>query len=96
MFNVLEKSINTKLDSIAESIMTKIDNMYNGMAFSTLDILQTFVLGYMCWCCFCKMMNRDKLSIPPFGSTTPMDGLFFNGMFYFILAVVKAGYDWRY
>jgi len=94
MFNKVENAIIEKIDSIEQSILTKIDNLYNGMAFSILDFGQTLILIYMCWCCFSLMMNRDRLSIPPFSNAKPLDGLFFNAMFYFVLALIKSNYDW--
>lgn len=92
MFNI-EKSINDKLDSIAESILIKLDSIFNGFLFGLLDFFQVFLLIYIFWCCYCIMMHRDKLSIPPFSSAKPLDGLFFNSMFYFVIAILKTKYQ---
>lgn len=71
-------------------IISKLDEIYYSIKFNIFDILQVFLLVYMCWCCYCIMMNRDKLSIPPFGKARPIDGLMFNGLFYFVVTIIKV------
>lgn len=92
MFNI-EKSINDKLDNIAEDVIARLGDMYNGFFFTLLDFLQVFLLIYLFWCCYCIMMHRDKLSIPPFSGAKPLDGLFFNSIFYFVIAILKTKYQ---
>lgn len=51
----------------------------------TIEILSCIILTYIYWCCFCLIMSREKVSIPPFGEAKPLDNLYYLFAFYFII-----------
>ena len=81
-----------------DAIREAVANMLNELWFSItqtfwgaiLDVFISMLLIYMVWCCYCVMMSRESVSLPPFGQSKPLDTLFFVCSFYFIIALVKA------
>jgi hypothetical protein len=55
-----------------------------------VDIVLCILLIDIYWCCFCLIMHRDRVYIPPFGDAKPMDNLFFLFSFYFIFKLIRV------
>lgn len=98
MSNKITDSISNKISSKMDESMANIMNNFNeqmGKLANTfflgcLDFLTVFIYVNMIWACFCMMMGRSKVGIPPFTEVKPVDSLFYNGMFYFIIAIMKT------
>lgn len=96
--------ITDKLDKITTDITTNvqtalIDKLDAFEAYilasfwnNLIDLILCLLLIDIYWCCFCLIMNRDTVSIPPFGNAKPMDNLFFLGCFYVVIRLVKTNH----
>lgn len=56
---------------------------------SITDIILCILVVDIYWCCYCVIMNRDKISVPPFGEAKPMDNLFFLFSFYAVFRIFR-------
>ncbi len=59
---------------------------------NVVDLILCFLMIEIYWSCFCLIMSRDKVYLPPFGDAKPMDNLFFLGSFYMIMRLVRANH----
>lgn len=80
------------INNVQTQIMDKISDttLYLSLTFwqSAIDLISILLLIDIYWCCLCMMMNRERVSIPPFGDAKPIDHLFFICSFYFVIRLV--------
>ena len=81
----IQTAIIDKLDSMQAYLLA---NLWNNL----VDLILCILLIDIYWCCFCLIMNRDKISVPPFGEAKPMDNLFFLCSFYMVIRLVRMNH----
>jgi len=85
----ISRLIGTPINDFVDSIVLAVSN---GFWSSILGFVSCLIFIYMIWACFSIMMMREKMWIPPFGETKPIDCIYFMGCFYMIISIVKAMY----
>ena len=54
------------------------------------DCFKTVIIAYMIWSCYCIMMHRRRIGLPPFSDATPIDSLGINAMFFSIVSIIQG------
>lgn len=74
-----------KLDAVQAYILASLWN-------NLVDLILCIILIDIYWCCFCLIMSRERVYVPPFGDAKPIDNLFFLCSFYLIMCLVKVNH----
>ena len=85
----LDKILTDFTNNVQYELLNKFDEfqlyMVTTIWQSISDLILCLLLSYIYWCCFCMMMCREKVSLPPFGEAKLIDTLYFVGLFYFVM-----------
>ena len=94
--NFFEKNIDKFSNYIGGRLNDFVDTFVvafaNNFWSSVLGFIACLIYIYMVWACFSIMMGRDKMFIPPFGESKPIDCIYFMSCFYIIVSILKAKY----
>lgn len=94
MLESLTGYINETFTKWQEQVSQQIgDAWYQTAAFTLgglLEVVSVLILSCMVLVCYHLIMNREEITIPFIGRGKPGDTLFFLGVFYFVVAILKA------
>ena len=94
--DIISNKLNEIVTNFTSNIQTSLIDKFNEAELFVMvtfwqnvtDLLLCILMIYIYWCCFCIIMYRDKVYLPPFGDAKPSDQLFFLFCFYFIIKLV--------
>jgi len=97
---IIADKINEATANVTNNIQTTLIDKFTDIQIymvatfwsNLVDLILIVLTIDIYWCCFCLIMNREYVSIPPFGHAKPMDNLFFLCSFYIVFELVKVNH----